>query len=206
MKVRCFLKLLVLTGKGCNLNYSNLRPFFDDLTIMFSEISKVFNGTIPFDCVLVDEAYLNQVESQSSIEMLCTISNCYFILNEDTDFDVNKVFSFGAKDIFLRPLSFREIGTKINRQETPECSEILKLASYGITLKQIQIHQILKSKGANGVDRYDILKSIWNTTAVDPKNVDVQIYGLRKVLKKHNIGDIQNRNGRWYLVAQNFAA
>ena len=199
-EMEVFLKTLVLTGKECSFNFSHLNPYCDELTILFKNIEEAFDGPIPYDAVLVDESYLTEFSNFRLIEKLATITTCFILLDEETSYSLNDLLEMGAKDVFIKPISFKELGLKINRYDIPECPQLLKLAGLGVTLKQIQIHQILKSKGFRGAERYDILKHIWKKTTVDPRNVDVQIWSLRKVLRNNNIGDIKNVNNRWYLV------
>ena len=50
-----------------------------------------------------------------------------------------------------------------------------------------------------GASRKQIMGEIWDGEKVEPKNVDVHIHNLRKVLKKQG-KEIVWRENRWFLT------
>ena len=69
----------------------------------------------------------------------------------------------------------------------------------GLTLKQLQIFQLLKFYGPHGISREEIMDLVWAGSHVSSKNVDVQMYALRKELNKEN-RQIEYVRNKWVLV------
>lgn len=194
------LNILVLNKSCSQRNYGELQVISENLTLESVDLEWVLRKAFSYDAIVVDETYLKEIKDLKRFKQITYVTDVYFVLEEESKVDLAELFRLGAKDIFCAPINLKEISLKIKTLSNLENSSILNMVSYGITLKQMQVYEMLRLFGPKGVCRETFLKKIWNSVNVDPKNVDVQIYGLRKVLKENNIGDIKCLKRRWYLI------
>ncbi|MCR9205862.1 MAG: winged helix-turn-helix domain-containing protein [Halobacteriovoraceae bacterium] len=68
----------------------------------------------------------------------------------------------------------------------------------GLTLKQQRILEVLKFKRTTGVSREVLLSLVWGNQVVVPKNIDVHITEMRRILKNEGLSIVRN-GGRWFL-------
>lgn len=178
--------------------FSFLRDGFPQTQIKaFNPNHDEWPGPNDFDLIILDT-----LDNISDI-VLRLISDDYLErtmirLNENSSLKWEDLIRLGFNDVFSAPLHPTEVQFKIHRFFDLSHKSFFKNSIDGLSLKQQMILEVLNNRRTMGATRGNILKFVWGNQVVEPRNVDVHIASLRKVLQEKG-KSIRWRKDRWFL-------
>ncbi len=193
------MKIFLVTSHNSEVDYSQLNIHSKDLILVFKAPTELILEQDSYDFLIVEQTAIKLDPDLHYLKKKASLDRVFLILDESKANLVDFYLSLGVKDVFVLPLNFVEFATKLKHAADLKKSALFANTKLGMSLKQILILEVLKMQGPQGATRNLILKEIWDNEKVEPKNVDVHIHNLRKVLKRQG-KEIAWRQNRWYLV------
>ncbi len=192
------MKIFLVAHKNSSINYFQLRNLCEDLTFVFKTPVDLNTDIELCDIITIEQETIESATDLNYFKKMVSFSKVLLILSESKAYLANDYLSLGIKDIFIPPINLIELATKLKRATQANQSTLLNNFKSGMSLTQMLILEILEMNSSHGVTRDHILQEIWGNEKVEPKNVDVQIHYLRKILKKRG-KEIQYWQKRWFL-------
>lgn len=164
------------------------------------------------DLMLVDGNFLNFLVEAKKLDMDAIQ---FIVVSSIDDIDALRFcFNEGALDYITKPFKKNELLIKIENVLSGRSYRAVSMEGdkkdviidgikiTNLTIKQIQVLSLFLKSASRSVKRMDILKSVWGTTVVHPKTIDVHLYNLRRKLYNHGYRIRSEGNGRWCLVME----
>ena len=193
------MKVALITNHNTKTEYSQLNECLEDLTLVFKTPTELVLEKEAYDFLIVEEEAISFNNNIHYLKEKISLDRVFLILQESKADLINSYLISGVKDVFVLPINFLELATKLKYASNIKRSPIFANTKSGMSLKQILIFEVLRVQGPQGATRKQIMGEIWDSEKVEPKNVDVHIHNLRKILKKQG-KEIIWRQNRWYLT------
>ena len=152
------------------------------------------------------ESYFEETSVLKKLKKYISETSVFVFCKDNTYEEIEKCFAMGARDCFCSPISLNEIFVKleriINSKKVKSTPKSLFSIPKGFTLKEAQIYELLHSKRKMGLNREEIVNTLWPEMAVHSKTIDVHICNLRKKLKDHG-KEIVYEKKKWMLIISN---
>lgn len=182
--------------------------FFENLAALTQKTSQLSSGQaqlpdlIIADLRLPDGDFLNYVTQQNGLLILNTP---FLVVSSVDDLDVLRAcFEEGAGDYLTKPFSKNELIVKVQRilnkpvvkeqfELDPMTLRVKKQDAAGetdfaqLTARELQIFSVLRQNLGTGISRKELLKKVWDNTAVTSKTLDVHLFNIRRKLAKIGI-------------------
>lgn len=193
------LKVFLVTANNSKVDYSKLNKCSEGVFLVYKALADLVLENENYDFLIVEQAAVELDPGLERLRKMVSLDRVFLILDNKKEHLVNEYLDLGVRDVFVLPVSFVELSTKLRYAASMKKRSLFANTRIGMSLKQILILEILKMQGPQGATRAHILKEIWDNEKVEPKNVDVHIHNLRKVLKKRG-QEIVWKENRWLLV------
>ncbi len=193
------MKVLLVTHEHSNVDYFRLNAQCKNLIFVFKTFSDLGVVSESYDFLIIEQAAIKFDIELHYLKKMIPLDRVFLILDESKTSFLDDYISLGVRDVFVLPINLVELATKLRRAIDVKKSLLFANSKLGMSLKQILIFEVLKMRGPQGATRSHILEEIWEGEKVEPKNVDVHIHSLRKILKREG-KEITWRQDRWFLT------
>ncbi len=193
------MKVALVTTNDSEVDYSRLNTHSQDLILVFKTPAELVLEKDPYDFLIVEEEVAGVGTNLHYLKERTSLDRVFLILEESKADLVDSYLLSGVRDVFVLPINFTELAIKLKHAGDLKKSALFANTKSGMSLKQILIFEVLKMQGPQGATRKQIMGEIWEGEKVEPKNVDVHIHNLRKILKKQG-REIVWRQNRWFLT------
>ncbi|MBI2518917.1 MAG: response regulator transcription factor [Bdellovibrio sp.] len=164
------------------------------------------------DIMLPDGKFINHLNDYRQIHPDTPI---IIVSGLDDYSTIRHFFMNGVVDYLTKPFRPSELLVKVQRvMEQRNVSGSLSLGIDGknvivdgitmdnLTTKQIQILSLFLQTTDRRVQKDVLMKSVWGSTTVHPKALDVHIYHLRRKLEDYGLQIKSSGHGEWQLLSR----
>jgi len=162
------------------------------------------------DLILKDGNFLDFITYEKAI--LSKFDVPYIVVSGIDDIDILRFcFKEGTWDYLTKPFSKTELLAKIEiiLRDSRKITKSLKssvvyngLEIQNLTSKQSKLLNLFISSDDGVVNRDNIMTTVWGTTTVNPKTVDVHLYNLRRKIKDYGLVIKSEGDGKWSLLTE----
>ena len=192
------MRVALVTTNDSKVDYSQLGTHSNDIILVFKTPAELALEKDYYDFIMAEERAVGASGDISYLKEKTSLERVFLILEESKANLVDTYLLQGVRDVFVLPINFTELAIKLKHSASLKKNTIFANTRAGMSLKQILIFEVLKMQGPQGASRKQIMEEIWEGEKVEPKNVDVHIHNLRKILKKQD-KEIIWRQNRWFL-------
>ncbi len=191
------MQVVLIVASDSQTDYSRLSVQSPDLILIPKTPTELVLEEKSYDFLIIEQKAIGK--DVHHLKEKISLERVFLILEESKAELLDTYLSLGVRDIFIQPINFTELSIKLKHSADLQRNELFANAKLGMSLKQILIFEVLKMCGPQGASRNQILEKIWGNEKVEPKNVDVHIHCLRKILRGQG-KEITYWQNRWVLT------